>query len=168
MSEKIVIAKIGAPFGVAGLAKLTSYSSDYLTLSQYKNFYIKSQADFLLVKTKIIQQKNNILLIRLNDIAIREVIANYTNQLLYISSDELQKESHEFFWHELIKLQVLDENNQVIGVIMNVISNGANDVLVISDDNTLYTIPYFYQESVLEVDLTKNTMNINTEYLIKS
>ena len=75
--------------------------------------------------------------------------------------DEL--EVNQFYWEELIGLEVYLENDDKIGVVSDIIETGSNDVLVIQG-NKEYLIPYLYGESIKKISLKDKKIIINNIY----
>ncbi len=58
------------------------------------------------------------------------------NQLVYIkTADANQLPEGEFYHHEIVGMQVVDENGQPIGSIQEILVTGANDVYVVFDED---------------------------------
>ena len=71
---------------------------------------------------------------------------------------------NEFYWGDLINLNVYTDSGKEIGVISDIFETGANDVLVVSSEKDVL-VPYKMGESVLSVDLKNNRMIIDETYI---
>ena len=59
----------------------------------------------------------------------------------------------DYYHHQLIGLQVINENEQQIGMVVEILVTGANDVLVVQQkDNKEVLLPYV-SEYLIEVNL---------------
>lgn len=68
---------------------------------------------------------------------------------------------NEYYISDLYDLEVIDINNNKIGVIKDIIFTGANDVYVVkTEDNKEVLIPAI-KKCILEVNLDKKTVKIN-------
>ena len=74
-----------------------------------------------------------------------------------MSSDALPAlETDEFYWSELIGLQVVDINGIEYGRIDQLMETGANDVLLVEGEST-HLIPYI-SDVIREIDLTEGVV----------
>ena len=83
------------------------------------------------------------------------------NVYLYIEEADLQPLAEdEFYIHELIGMQVFDEQDREIGEIVDVESHASNDIYVVqSKQGARYMIPAI-KDVVKQVDRRNKTMHI--------
>lgn len=83
-------------------------------------------------------------------------VEKYRDGILRIDKDDTQSlEENAFYYHEILGLEVIDENDKVLGKIKEILSPGANDVWVIKSPiqgKKDILIPYI-ESVVLKVDL---------------
>lgn len=73
---------------------------------------------------------------------------------------ELAKE--EYYWAELIGLEVLNMAGETLGKVDHLLETGANDVLVVkTDDKQERLIPYVKGGVVKEIDLEKGCLRVD-------
>ena len=163
-SKKILIAKIQAHQGLKGWLKIYSYSETSEKFSKYSYFFISNEENnYIQLKVeKIILDKN--IKIKFENYNSREELEKYIGKYLYIENDQLDElEVNQFYWEELIGLEVYLENDDKIGVVSDIIETGSNDVLVIQG-NKEYLIPYLYGESIKKISLKDKKIIINNIY----
>lgn len=163
-SKKILIAKIQAHQGLKGWLKIYSYSETSEKFSKYSYFFISNEENnYIQLKVeKIIFDKN--IKIKFENYNSREELEKYIGKYLYIENDQLDElEENQFYWEELIGLEVYLENDNKIGVVSDIIETGSNDVLVIQG-NKEYLIPYLYGESIKKISLKDKKIIINNIY----
>ena len=163
-SKKILIAKIQAHQGLKGWLKIYSYSETSEKFSKYSYFFISNEENnYIQLKVeKIIFDKN--IKIKFENYNSREELEKYIGKYLYIENDQLDElEENQFYWEELIGLEVYLENDDKIGVVSDIIETGSNDVLVIQG-NKEYLIPYLYGESIKKISLKDKKIIINNIY----
>lgn len=61
--------------------------------------------------------------------------------VLLAQKDLPPSEDDEYYWHEIIGLTVITEEGRYVGKVMSLFSNGAQDVMVISDQDREYLVP---------------------------
>ena len=161
--EKILIAKIQANQGLNGWLKIYSYSENKEKFSSYTHFFVlhNKNYDQLDIENIIIDKS---IKIKFHSINSREEAERFIGKNLYIENDQLEKlNDNEYYWKDLIGLDVYLEEGKKIGVISDIIETGSNDVLVIQGDKELL-IPYIYGESIKTIFLNDNRVVIDKIY----
>ena len=162
-SEKILIAKIQAHQGLNGWLKIYSYSESIEKFSKYKYFFVLNNKKYIRldVEDSLI---NKSIKIKFKNFISREDSNDYIGKDIYISEDQLDKlKENQFYWNDLIGLNVYLDNEEKIGVVTDMIETGSNDVLVIKGDNEIL-IPYIFGESVKNVIIEENKIIIDKIY----
>src|SRR5690606_11119531 len=86
-----------------------------------------------------------------------DVVRELTGVELAVDVDDLpQLDSEDFYWHELIGMQVVSVAGQNLGAVSKLLETGANDVLVVqpttvSIDDRERLIPYSPDRVVVQV-----------------
>ena len=162
-SEKIFIAKIQAHQGLNGWLKIYSYSESIEKFSKYKYFFVLNNKKYIRldVEDSLI---NKSIKIKFKNFNSREDSNDYIGKDIYISEDQLDKlKENQFYWNDLIGLNVYLDNEEKIGVVTDMIETGSNDVLVIKGDDKIL-IPYIFGESVKNVIIEENKIIIDKIY----
>ena len=102
------------------------------------------------------------LLIAFRGVAAREEAGQFRNQYVYVlAANRPPLPEGEYYHHQLIGLQVMDEKGKVLGVLAEVLETGANDVYVVrrmqGGEVLLPAIP----SVVLEVNLARRQMRVH-------
>jgi 16S rRNA processing protein RimM len=162
-SEKIFIAKIQAHQGLNGWLKIYSYSESIEKFSKYKYFFVLKNKKYIRLDVEdfLINKSVKIKFEKFNS---REDSNDYIGKDIYISKDQLDKlKENQFYWNDLIGLNVYLDNEEKIGVVTDMIETGSNDVLVIKGDDEIL-IPYIFGESVKNVIIEENKIIIDKIY----
>ena len=78
-----------------------------------------------------------------------------------IPADQLPKlGKDEYYWAELIGLEVFTNGGESLGVVDHLLETGANDVLVLKGDRERL-IPYVMGQVIKSIDLDKRQMNVD-------
>lgn len=89
-------------------------------------------------------------------------VEKFKNGILKIDKDNLQElEENEYYYFEIIGLEVYETNGKFLGTIKEILSPGANDVWVV--DSKKYNevlIPYI-ESVVLDIDLDNNKVIVD-------
>lgn len=99
-----------------------------------------------------IRSKDRLLLLTLQGYDERDIVNSLRNQIVYTQTKNLPKlPQGQYYHHELVGLQVIDENGEDIGVIKAILETGANDVFVIDNQGKEILIP-FIKSVILSID----------------
>ncbi|PID33619.1 MAG: 16S rRNA processing protein RimM [Thiotrichales bacterium] len=161
VNDYIELGNISGFFGVKGWVKLYSYSRPRVGIGKYKDFYLgdnKTPIRF----TQIKESGKNVIG-HIEGINSREEASDYLGQSLFIKQQDLPKLENEYYWHELIGLTVINQQDVVLGKIVEMLETGANDVMVIRNDSEELLIPYAVSHYVLSVDLDNQIMRVDWE-----
>ena len=164
-TEKILIAKIQAHQGLNGWLKIYSYSESKKKFSNYKHFFVIKNETYVRLDVEDIQVTKSIK-IKFKNFSLREDSDEYIGKNLYIDREQLvELDDNQYYWNDLIGLDVYLEEGEQIGVIKDIIETGSNDVLVIKGSKgEEILIPYVFGESIKKVILNEKKIIIDKIY----
>lgn len=85
----------------------------------------------------------------------------FRDGILKISEKQLgELDEHEYYYHEIIGLTVIDEEDKEIGKITEILSPGANDVWVVKRKGQKDALLPYIEYVVKAVDLTAGTVRV--------
>ena len=156
--ETIAIAKILGAHGVHGNVRVQTYTDD---LAQYPDIFDSRGNRYTIKNSRV--HKQNILIIKFVECSDRNTAEALKGTELFINKSELAAAAEdEFYYSDLIGLQVFDQDGKDWGTIKNVANYGAEDILDIGE----FMVP-FIKDAVPEVDVAGGKVVINNSYLIK-
>ncbi len=159
-TEKTVIGRLGAPFGIQGWVKLQSYTRPESNITNYQQWTIRTKQGWRSVTVDNIKPQKQGYIVKIAGIDDRDAAANLTHCEIAIDSSTLPSlEPGEYYWSELIGLKVVTENQVELGTITEMIETGSNDVMVI-ENTQRHLVPYL-DEIITKVDLKAGTMVID-------
>ena len=164
-TEKILIAKIQAHQGLNGWLKIYSYSESKKKFSNYKHFFVIKNETYVRLDVEDSQVTKSIK-IKFKNFSLREHSDEYIGKNLYIDREQLvELDDNQYYWNDLIGLDVYLEEGEQIGVIKDIIETGSNDVLVIKGSKgEEILIPYVFGESIKKVILNEKKIIIDKIY----
>jgi 16S rRNA processing protein RimM len=162
--NKIVMGKIASPYGVRGWSKVVSFADPIDNLLNYTSWEIKHQNRWQTVTVEKGKIHGKWLIVKLAVCHDREQAKLYTNDLIAIDRTQLAPtKTNEYYWSDLIGLTVVNVDGTNLGVIDSIMETGANDVIVIKNqDNRQILIPYIKQV-VKSIDLADKKMLVDWE-----
>jgi len=166
MSKKILIAKVVSAFGIKGEVKMIVYSDNHLNIEKYPLFNAKGES----IKVKISNKNKAVIgtsmgdpiviakIDGINDRNASELLRN--SEIFADRKDFAPTKKDEFYYSDLIDLDVIDMSSKKIGKVVNVLDYGAGGVIEIKFlDNRIENFP-FKNEIFPEVDVEKNFLRI--------
>lgn len=149
----ILVASIGKPIGLKGVAKINSFIRPPKNLFSYKRFYIDANGEKEEIFVSNFSKSGKNSTIKISNINSIEEIEIYKNKDIFIESSELPSlKENEFYWKDLIGKKVKNSNDLFIGVVTEIIETGSNDVLVVTKDKKTELVPFIFDEVVKKVD----------------
>ncbi len=178
--DKILAAKITKVFGVRGEVKIVCYLEDPYKIEEYPLF----DKDGKPIKLKI-SNKNKavvgnsyegaILIVKLDEVNDRNAAEKLRNFEIFVKREDFNNlDEDEFYYVDLIGLDVVDENKNKLGKVLNVMDYGAGGILEIEFENSdpsknlekVENFP-FKDELFPEVKLKEGYITINLPEIIK-
>ena len=123
----INIGKLRRPHGISGEILLELMTDFPERLHVGKTVYLGEQHTPIVLKS--IRGHGNGLLISFEGYDIREEVGKLTNSMVMVKASSLPAlPDGEFYFHQLLGIQVFNESGQLIGKLDEVLETGANDV----------------------------------------
>jgi 16S rRNA processing protein RimM len=102
------------------------------------------------------------MLIKLKGIETPEETARYRNQWVYIkTTDAPPLPEGQIYQHELFGFQVVDENENVLGELVEIIETGANDVYVVKNESGKEILLPAIPSVILDLDPARRFMRVH-------
>ncbi len=102
------------------------------------------------------------LLVRFKGIDTPEQAGEFRNQWVYIKASEAPKlPEGRIYQHELLGFQVVDENGQLLGELVEILETGANNVYVVRDESGREILLPAIPEVVLATDTARRVMRVH-------
>jgi 16S rRNA processing protein RimM len=102
------------------------------------------------------------MLVRLKGVETPEDAAQYRNQWVYVkSSDVPPLPEGQIYQHELFGFQVVDENDNLLGELVEIIETGANNVYVVRDPEGREILLPDIPSVVLDLDRARRVMRVH-------
>jgi 16S rRNA processing protein RimM len=153
----LVLGKLRRAHGVRGEIPLEVYSEMVDLIAPGITLYIGKKRSSLTVEAT--RWKNDLLLLKFEEISDRTEVSALTNALVYIRTADLPELAEgEYYSYELIGLKVYEEGGDALGVLMEILETGANDVYVVQNEAGEETLIPATEETILEVDFDQEKM----------
>ena len=105
---------------------------------------------------------NDGMLLGFEGIANTEQTARYRAETVYVLADDRPPlPEGEYYHHQIIGMQVIDENETVLGAITEIIETGANDVYVVKNADGREVLIPALKQVLLEINLETKMMRVH-------
>ena len=171
-NKKIIIGRLGDAYGVKGWSHLISFTDPHDNIFNYKNWQIqidrKDEDHFKPIKLDSYKPHGNGFVIKLPHCEDRDQALLLKGKSIAVERSELPVLSNdEYYWSDLVGLNVVNTKGESLGVIDHLFETGSNDVIVTQISTTVGTyvakqtiyIPYL-KSVVKEISLEKQTMTV--------
>ena len=163
--DPILVGRVGGVYGVRGWLKIDSYTRPKENIFTYSPWLVREDSDWQKVEIEEFQQRGSgRLLVKMVGIDTPEQAREYTGRDIAVVQEQFPAlTAGEFYWHDLIGLEVINQDQVNLGKISEIFETGANDVLVVKktgDKITKTLIPLVMDVFVKKVDLIAKTMHV--------
>jgi 16S rRNA processing protein RimM len=153
-NEIVVLGRLADPYGIRGWIKVHPYGDDPLDWAEMPVWWLgKEGGPWREVGLKGLKVHGDGLVVLLEDVpdrtaaeALKGTLVGAPREALPTTGDD------EFYWADLIGLEVVNSGGETLGKVAGLLETGANDVLrVVAEDGTERLLP-FVEAVVLAVE----------------
>jgi 16S rRNA processing protein RimM len=155
--RRVTLGRIAGVFGVQGWLKVRSYSDPQANLLRYRRWFLKGTPER---EVRVLEGRNHgqMLVVQLSEpggapITDRDLAARFVGAEIEVPREELPKlKRGEYYWIDLVGLEVRTASDEVLGKVESVTDNGAQAVLVLGGERQRL-IPFVHGAVIQSVDL---------------
>lgn len=164
-SEKLLLGRISGIFGVYGWVKIFSHTEPRDNILNYSPWYVSidGQWQTFEVTDGQAQQGGKTVVAKLKGIDDREMARTFIGCDIAIDKAQLPQLKDDYYWSDLIGCQVINEDSQTLGEVVNLLETGGHDVLRIEGGEESLLIPFVMHEYILDVDLAEKRIHVRWE-----
>lgn len=153
----LVVGKLRRAHGVHGEIPLEVYTHMLELLVPESVVYVSDDHQAHTIEET--RWKGDLLLLKFSEIDDRTTASALTNDLVYVKTSQLPSLSGgDLYYHEIIGLQVFEEDGPYLGILTEILETGANDVYLIKSDSDEEVLIPATEEMILEIDLDQQKM----------
>lgn len=160
--EKVLLGLINGLFGVKGWVKVYSYTRPRIKIIDYQHWYLGDDFNQP-IRVEDGRPLKGGVVVKLEGINDRDAAVALLDREIWIAGDQLTSlPNDEYYWYQLIGLNVLDTEKKPLGSIKDLIETGANDVMIVrGKDKTEHLIPYIQGQVIKSIDLEQKCMVVD-------
>lgn len=153
----LALGKLRRAHGVKGEIPLEIFTQMLELLIPEKTVFIGEDYQPLTIEKT--RWKQDLLLIKFKEIHDRTIVSELTNEIVYVKASQLPPlPAGEYYYHELIGLDVYEPDGHYLGVLVQILETGANDVYLIQNDAKEEVLIPATEEMILEIDPDQEKM----------
>ena len=161
MDRRVVLGRVSGLFGVRGWVKLHSFTRPPENLLEYREFALGAGASGPPLCLEEGRRHGKTLIARFAGIDDRDAAAALVGRELSVDRAALPETGgDEYYWADLIGLEVRNRDGAVLGRVEKLLATGANDVLVVRGDRERL-VPFVQGQFVLDVDLDGGRITVD-------
>ncbi len=160
-ANPVVVGRIAALYGVRGWVKVFSHTDPRDNILRYQPWLVNLGGDWQAlehVEGRIHQQG---IVARLDGYEDRDAASTLLGCDIAVRPEQLAVLAPgEYYWSELIGLEVLTTGGVLLGVVEKLLETGSNDVLVVQGERERL-IPYLPGQVVMKVDKEQGRIEVD-------
>ena len=161
----VPVGTVGRAHGVRGQVRIRSDMDPPEDLLRHDTWLVERAGAWRPVAVRSARPHGNVLVAHLEGIEDRDAAAELAGTRVGLPRDALPAlDDGQYYWVDLVGLEVLDEGGESLGVVGKMIETGANDVMVVRSGTSASSspgpaptrervIPFLVGDVVREVDL---------------
>lgn len=161
--RRILLGRLLGAFGIRGEAKLESWTQPRAAIFRYQPWIVRDpQGRERELSGVTGRETGKFLIATLPDVTDRDVVEAMRGTEIYVSRSALPPPSAgEYYWVDLEGLRVVTVDGVALGSISHLFNTGANDVLVVRDDERERMIPFVQPQYVTAVDFDAGLVTVD-------
>jgi 16S rRNA processing protein RimM len=150
--ERVILGKVTGIYGVSGWIKVLSYTRPRQNIFSYTPWQVGQKDNWETWELEQSQVHGKGLIAKLKGLDDRELAGTRIGQDIAVNRNQLPDlPDGEYYWCDLIQMEVVDQNGENLGRVTEIKETGANDVLVVTG-NTRHLIPLIFDQYIINVD----------------
>lgn len=160
-TRRVALGRINGHFGVKGWVKVYSHTQPKEQIVKYSPWLLKQGGEWRSIRVLEGKAHSKTVIARLEGIDSRELAESLIGAEIAINRDQMQPAAEgEYYWLDLIGLQVENLAGEELGEVRNLMETGANDVLVVRGERERL-IPFVQGQFIKEVDLDNGKIRVD-------
>lgn len=160
----IVLGRIAGVFGVKGWVKVFSHTEPREAILEYRDWLLKRGDTWQSIAVEDGKLHGKSIVAKLADVDDRDAATELLETEVAVERGELpETQSGEYYWADLVGLQVVRRDGRSLGKVAYLMATGANDVLVVEGDRESL-IPFVMDEVILDVDLVQGLISVDWDW----
>ena len=149
------LGQITSPVGIKGEVRVYPYF-DISLFSDVKRILIEGETEYR--DLEHFRQDKNMIVLKLSGVNDRNTSESLRNKYLVLPKEEMfELPSDTYFYDDLIGMSVFDENNNLVGTLIDINQNSKQDIYIVDTGSKTFMLPAV-EEFILSVDTDNKKM----------
>jgi len=159
--QQINVGRISGVFGVKGWVKVFSFTDSRENILNYSPWLLKKDSETRTVTVIDGKLQGKAVVAQLDGVNDRDQAASFMGWDIFITPDQLPKvEKDEYYWSDLIGLNVETNLGVQLGIVDSLLETGANDVVIVKGERER-VIPFLQGQTIINIDLDAGRMVVD-------
>ena len=151
----VVVGRFGGPYGVKGWLNVTSYTDPLENLVIYRPWFVGRNGSWHEVTVAQTRPHRSGFVAHIVGVDDRDAAQALVGHDIAVPDTCLPEAGDdEFYWKDLMGLDVVDQSGRVLGQVAELMETGANDVIVVRTAGGGDVLIPFLRHVVIDVDLS--------------
>lgn len=157
----VIVGRFGRPHGIKGFVSVYSFTEPSDNILSYTDWHVYLNNAWKSIKILSVQTHSKTIVAQIEGFPERESVARLTNCEIAIQKNQLAPlTAGEYYWHQLIGMKVVNQQEQEFGQVVEIMPTGSNDVLVVQGEKK-HLIPYLPGQFIIKIDENSRTITVN-------
>lgn len=160
---QIEIGKIINTHGIKGELKIissTDFEEERFAVGNSVN--IQFGKDLIPMEVASFRRHKGCLLVAFKDLMNINFVEKYKGCVISVDSDELQElDEDEVYFYQLIDCKVIDEENNELGMVVEIIETAAHDILRIRNDEGKEVLIPYVEAFIVDVAVDEKVITVH-------
>ena len=154
MDDKlIVVGRVAGLYGIKGWLKIISHTEPRRNILDYRPWYLERAGKVEQVDPVTGREQGKSLVAQIAGIDDRDMATGLIGATILVNRELfVQTGSNEYYWNDLVGMNVETVDGVTLGVVDSLLATGANDVLIVEGDRRRL-IPFIADDVIKRVDL---------------
>lgn len=162
MEDFFQVGVITSTHGVRGEVKVFTTTDDPKRFKRLKEVILDTGKEKLTLEVEGVKFFKQLVILKFKGIDNINEVEKYRQKSLYVTrKNAVRLNRDEYFIADLLGIEVIDEQNEKIGVLKDVIETGANDVYVIEMTDGRELLLPAIKQCILKVDVEQGIMQVH-------
>lgn len=162
MEKRLQVGVISSTHGVRGEVKVFPTTDDVTRFKKLKEVILVTEKTEKILKITSVKFFKQFAIVKFEGIDTLNDVEVYKGASLFVdrkNAVKLQKD--EYFIADLIDLEVVDEQENKLGILVDVMQTGANDVYIVKNDDGKELLFPAIKECILDIDFKAKKMTVH-------
>ena len=162
MEDLLQIGVITTTHGVRGEVKVFPTTDDPMRFKKLKQVILDTGKEQIELEVAGARFFKNLVILKFKGIDNINDVERYRQKSLYVTRENaVPLGENEYFIADLIGLKVVSDEGEELGTLSDVLQTGANDVYVVSKENTPDLLIPAIRDCIRQVDIESGTMQVH-------